>query len=267
MNSRQHSQPLQRNFSLVSPRTADVLKKVLKSVDIYSGHNKYSDLKNVWAPSAHAKKNKVSQMLRCFTMGVILTFASMFIWLEYSRTHTQVRVVEVLQPVYIIDDSQLINYAADFNGAKILSSSAPYHAILSNLSSYNDVQLLISESVDPGSCWAFDGDKGYAEIKLALPIQVTKFTVKHRNTIKYTNAPQNFAVYGDSLMFNECVPLGSYSYQFSIDGDSRKTTQVFECNDPNCRFVVGSVRLEIYSNYGADATCVYNFGVHGEARD
>lgn len=228
------SQPLQRNFSLVSPATADVLKKVLKGIDIYQGHNKYSDLRNIWAPSAHYKKDKLTQRLRYVGVGALVFLLSVVMWAWCSSSNVHVKVVEVLQPVYVNDNAQLINYAADFNGAKVVSSTAPYHAILSNLSNYNDVGHLLTDSTDPGSCWAFDGAQGFVEIQLAHPVQVTKFSMKHRNvrptqSLKYSNAPHHFTVYGDSLFLDQCVHLGSYSFIFDIEGDARKTTQVFDC--------------------------------------
>jgi hypothetical protein len=234
---RLHSQPLQRSFSFISPRTADILKGVLAKVDELKSHNQYPDLTNAWAPSANPRKSKWPKAFqKSAALGVLLLLAWMLVGREAPQVQTKVRVVEVLQSVYAPEDTQLINYAADFNGATILSSSPPIHGVFSRLSSNNDVSLLLSESTEPGNCWGFYGSSGYAEVRLARSIQVTKFSMKHVNVrarqhLTYSNAPQHFEVYGDSSFLSQCLLLGSYKFHFSVEGDSRRPTQVFSCQD------------------------------------
>jgi len=129
---------------------------------------------------------------------------------------------------------------------------------------FPDPSNVIKDSLQPGDCWAFLGQKGNVTIKLAKPIQITHVTIDHTHPLvahQKNSAPKHFKVWGWGLDLEEHSFLnktlicdGSYNF-----GDAQ--IQTFPALKSNQIFRY--VTLEIHSNYGnPHYTCVYRFRVH-----
>ncbi|CAG9320956.1 SUN3_1 [Blepharisma stoltei] len=240
-------------------------------------HNSYSDLKNIWAPTA-IKKDKMD-FLSCFFISTFIFFlgslsSMIFVHWFIADTPSLIPPVrEVLQPIIIkeIQEDSLdtyINYASISNKAEIISefSTAEYHGALSWFSN-NRRESALSDDNSLGNCWAFAGNQGQLAIQLGYEIYPEQFFMRHVNIVDYVTAPKQFKVWSTetSTESNKCSLLGIYSFDLRIKGEKRKAWELFKCKN-SCDIAISGILLEIDSNYGGNNTCVYQFGLHGRPK-
>ena len=88
---------------------------------------------------------------------------------------------------YDSDKTASRDWALASQGGRIVSSSDPYKGnsgLVSMLGlplyyKYKPNSEVISPDVNPGSCFAFAGSKGYVVIQLAKPVKITGVTIEH----------------------------------------------------------------------------------------
>ena len=167
----------------------------------------------------------------------------------------------------IIEDkkyfSELINYAADFNGAVIVKAEplpASFTEILFN-SKENSPEKVLSSNNFKGNCWGFQGNNGEITIKTAKSIYPQHFTIIHTNSVNFDSAPRKICVYRvfqakEALLscFDFFIPKGLSKADF---------IKTFEC-ETNCFEKTSEFKFKILSNHGSDFTCVYQILIHGE---
>ncbi|CAG9322227.1 SUN3_2 [Blepharisma stoltei] len=237
----------------------------------------YRDLKNKWAPTA-VKSDKMDFTtcfcisLFIFLLGSLFSMVFVHFWIT-DHTSQILPIKEVLQPVVIKETQEesldaYINYASITNKATVIKehSSPEFHASLAWLSN-NQRESALSDDNSFGKCWAFEGEKGQLAIQLGYEIYPEQFFIKHINIVDYATAPKNFSVWSmeTAVEDNECSLLGSYSFDMTIKGEKRRSWEIFKCAN-NCDTAITAVLLEIESNYGANDTCVYQFGLHGRPK-
>ena len=158
--------------------------------------------------------------------------------------------------------SELINYAADFNGAEILSAEPVSKTLLEAVlnPTENIPQKVLSPDNYKGNCWGFEGSRGSIGVKLKKPIYPLHFSIKHANIVPFDSAPKHFCVYRVS---EDKELLGCYDFFISKGSPNPEFTQIFECLQ-NCNKPSQSVLFQFYTNHGASHTCIYQLLVHGD---
>lgn len=189
------------------------------------------------------------------------------IWLlqDYSE---RTRPVDIKVNELIIKESQstrdYINYAADYNKAKvILSETTPSlnKSFQSLFKTVNTPESALSDENHPGNCWAFYGDRGHITIQLAESIYPMHFSLVHATLAEYHTAPSHFCIFSINKGQNL---LGCYD--FDLGAKMNVFKQTFKCIS-NCEIPSKKYRLVIDSNYGSERTCLYQLQIHGEPLD
>ncbi|XP_077595117.1 uncharacterized protein LOC144211613 isoform X2 [Stigmatopora nigra] len=201
------------------------------------------------------------------------------------------------------DQTGLADYALESGGGTILSTrcSETYKTKAALISLFGiplwyfsqSPRVVIQPNVQPGNCWAFQGNKGFLVIRLSMNIIPTAFSLEHipkalapSGTLR--SAPRDFQVYV-RIRKTKCVPsfksvctcfeicqllqglddstqergtlLGSYIYD--EDGEALQTFYVTE-NERAFQII----EVQVLSNWGhSEYTCMYRFRVHGSPSD
>lgn len=110
----------------------------------YIEHNRYQDIKNLWALTARFKHSSLKKFLMislyAFSIGFVLTICALNLWLRQENTKP-LKYREVLNPMVQIssipDLTKLINYASIDSGAEVLieETTPLYHRINVNFNS------------------------------------------------------------------------------------------------------------------------------------
>ncbi|XP_053673395.1 klaroid protein [Anopheles nili] len=188
------------------------------------------------------------------------------------------RIVRDALIVYDADKTGMVDYALESAGGQVLSTrcTESYQASSAELRifgiipiwySSNTPRTVISPTMEPGQCWAFQGFPGYLVIQLNTEVIVTGFTLEHISKLLVSNgsissAPRHFTVWG-LLALNdpEPVQLGSYEYLDKMG----TSVQYFPVQNQGWNQPLQIVELRIESNHGnIHYTCLYRFRVHGE---
>jgi hypothetical protein len=222
------------------------------------------DLKNKWADSAFEKRYSVLEILCFFTVVFLLGFlASTSLMFSMKDSKVSEVEVEIVDPSYLTlveSTSEMIDYAAEKNGATILVnlSSPEFHGSFS-VASYNNLQALISDHNGPEQCWPSVGSNGFATIQLAARVFPVGFSVVLPSTF-YKTIPKRLSVF--SVDSRRSLLLATIFVDVS-ENDQKMMRKVYvECMF-NCQEPTQVVRLEVNENYGDVYTCVYQFQVHG----
>ena len=176
-----------------------------------------------------------------------------------------VSVTYVRTPIIIEERktySDLVNYAADYNGALIVKThetQSEWSKIL-KFQKDNPPDYVLNQDNSKGKCWGFDGNKGFVQIKTQKKIYPQHFTFKHSNLINFDSAPKEICIY--SAQENEIL-LGCYEFFLSKARPDPEFVQTFECLD-HCEKPADEFKFEINSNHGSEITCIYQILVHGE---
>ncbi|XP_050073060.1 klaroid protein [Anopheles maculipalpis] len=188
------------------------------------------------------------------------------------------RIVRDALIVYDADKTGMVDYALESAGGQVLStrctesyqaSSAEFRifGIIPIWYPSNTPRTVISPTMEPGQCWAFQGFPGYLVIQLNTEIIVTGFTLEHISKLLVSNgsissAPKHFTVWGlVALNDPEPVLLGSYEYLDKMGS----SVQYFPVQNKDWQQPLQIVELRIESNHGnIHYTCLYRFRVHGD---
>lgn len=192
-----------------------------------------------------------------------------------SLSETQIKkIVKNVLAIYDADKTGLVDYAMETMGGQILTTRCTenYHygkAVVSVLGiplwyPVNSPRTVITPSINPGECWAFQNFPGFVVIQLSNMVEIEAFSLEHISKLlvpdgKIDSAPKEFEVYGLTLENDkEPVKLGTYFYDY--DGEP---LQFFEVQ--NRGHVFDIIELRIISNHGnPNYTCLYRFRVHGK---
>jgi Sad1 / UNC-like C-terminal len=220
----------------------------------------YSDLPNKWAKDR-------SDFDYCWVFKYIILLIGLFsivisvylnAWLSIENPQVKYRVKNI-NIEENISYSDFINYAADYNGAKVIAYE-PFTKKVFNFgvkSSENVAEKAISSDNSKGNCWGFDGAKGSILIKLQQPIFPKHFTFKHANLANFDSAPKRICVNRGSDL------LGCYEFYIAKGTPSPEFSQTFPCMQ-NCNKQTSEFSFVINSNHGGDFTCVYQILIHGD---
>nr|CAI5820565.1 unnamed protein product [Callosobruchus analis] len=184
------------------------------------------------------------------------------------------QIVKEALDIYDADKTGLVDYAMETMGGQILTTRCTenYHygkAVVSVLGvplwyPTNTPRTVITPSMHPGDCWAFQNFPGFVVIKLSNRVKIEAFSMEHISKLlvpegKIDSAPKHFEVYGLSGEDDrDPVKLGEYEYRY--DGES---IQYFAVENEGHVFEV--IELRITSNHGnPNYTCLYRFRVHGK---
>ncbi|KAL7046371.1 hypothetical protein ACKWTF_002555 [Chironomus riparius] len=189
-----------------------------------------------------------------------------------------IKIVKDILAVYDADKTGLVDYGLESAGGEIISTRCTenYRTKSAEISIFgipiwyprNTPRTVISPTIAPGECWAFQGFPGFLVIKLSNLIKVTGFTVEHIPQSNAPNnvidsAPNNFSVWGLTSEFDKNpILFGNYYYSASKDAPS---LQYFPVQNKDIVIAHQFVELVIESNHGnSKYTCLYRFRVHGE---
>ncbi|XP_018568161.1 sun domain-containing protein 1 [Anoplophora glabripennis] len=183
-------------------------------------------------------------------------------------------IVKSTLAIYDADRTGLVDYAMETMGGQILTTRCTenYHygkAVVSVLGiplwyPVNSPRTIITPSISPGECWAFQNFPGFVVIRLSNRVQVEAFSLEHISKLlvpdgKIDSAPKDFEVYGfTSENDKEPVLLGTYVYNYD-----KEPLQFFPVQSEGHVFEI--VEIRIISNHGnPNYTCLYRFRVHGK---
>ncbi|XP_052872014.1 klaroid protein [Anopheles cruzii] len=186
------------------------------------------------------------------------------------------RIVRDALVIYDADKTGRVDYALETAGGQVLSTRCTenYKSHSAEFRIFgipiwypsNTPRTVISPTMEPGQCWAFQGFPGYLVIQLNTRIVVTGFTLEHISKLLVANgsissAPKAFTVWGlQNLNDPDPVLLGSYEYRDVPDS----SLQYFPVQNKQWQEPLQIVELRIESNHGnVHYTCLYRFRVHG----
>ncbi|KAG5678012.1 hypothetical protein PVAND_007721 [Polypedilum vanderplanki] len=190
------------------------------------------------------------------------------------------RIVKGVLAIYDADKTGLVDYALESAGGEVISTRCTenYQAKSAEISIFgipiwypsNTPRTVISPSIAPGECWAFQGFPGFLVIKLHNLINVTGFSMEHIPKTNAPNgnidsAPNNFTVWGLTEEFDKNpVLLGTYYYS---NEENSPSLQYFPVQNKQIDRPYQIVELRIESNHGnLKYTCLYRFRVHGNIK-
>ncbi|XP_077481934.1 uncharacterized protein LOC144092737 isoform X8 [Stigmatopora argus] len=193
-----------------------------------------------------------------------------------TRKEADVMIKNALR-LFSHDQTGLADYALESGGGTILSTrcSETYKTKAGLISLFGvplwyfsqSPRVVIQPNVQPGNCWAFQGNTGFLVIHLSMKIFPTAFSLEHipkalapSGTLR--SAPRDFLVYGlDDRTQERGTLLGSYVYD--EDGEALQTFYVTE-NERAFQII----EVQVLSNWGhSEYTCMYRFRVHGSPSD
>ncbi|PKI52202.1 SUN domain-containing protein 2-like [Punica granatum] len=170
-----------------------------------------------------------------------------------------------------------VDYALASGGATILRHSEPEFPVNEHkhLVHPDAIKMLQPSFGEPGHCFSFKGDSGYAEIRLRteiFPESVTLEHVSHRVAYNLSSAPKDCNVTGwlerngsaSVNAQNETIEVHNLvSFRYDLKKKNLQTFEVKKKLNYSEELVVSVVRFEFASNYGGNHTCIYRFRVHG----
>ncbi|CAG9773898.1 unnamed protein product [Ceutorhynchus assimilis] len=176
--------------------------------------------------------------------------------------------------IYDADRTGLVDYAMENMGGQIVTTRCTelYHhgtAVVSVLGiplwhRSNSPRTVITPTMAPGDCWAFQNFPGFVVVKLSGTVKIDAFSMEHISRLlvpeeKMDSAPKEFEVYGlQEENDKNPVLLGKYLYDYH--GDSLQFFTVEKDNQ-----VFDLIEIRIVSNHGnPNYTCLYRFRVHGK---
>ncbi|CRL05344.1 CLUMA_CG018268, isoform A [Clunio marinus] len=197
-----------------------------------------------------------------------------------SGTLTEADVLKIVKDVlavYDADKTGLADFALESAGGQVLSTRCTenYQIKSAEISIFgiplwypsNTPRTVISPSVQPGECWAFQGFPGFLVVKLNNMINISGFTMEHISQSLAPNgiidsAPNNFSVWGlTTEMDKDPVNFGNYHY--SAD-ENAASLQYFPVQNREINQPYQIIELRVESNHGNPSyTCLYRFRVHG----
>ncbi|XP_035790918.1 uncharacterized protein LOC118466106 [Anopheles albimanus] len=190
------------------------------------------------------------------------------------------RIVREALVIYDADKTGLVDYALETAGGQVLSTRCTenYKSHSAEFRIFgipiwypsNTPRTVISPTMEPGQCWAFQGFPGYLVIQLNTRVIVTGFTLEHISKLlvahgSISSAPRAFTVWGlRELDDPEPVLLGSYEYR----DQPGSSLQYFPVQNKQWQEPLQIVEVRIESNHGnIHYTCLYRFRVHGDKVD
>ncbi|XP_050092250.1 klaroid protein [Anopheles aquasalis] len=190
------------------------------------------------------------------------------------------RIVREALVIYDADKTGLVDYALETAGGQVLSTRCTenYKSHSAEFRIFgipiwypsNTPRTVISPTMEPGQCWAFQGFPGYLVIQLNTRVIVTGFTLEHISKLlvaqgSISSAPRAFTVWGLRVLEDpEPVLLGSYEYR----DQAGSSLQYFPVQNKQWQEPLQIVELRIESNHGnIHYTCLYRFRVHGDKVD
>ncbi|XP_049546684.1 klaroid protein [Anopheles darlingi] len=190
------------------------------------------------------------------------------------------RIVREALVIYDADKTGLVDYALETAGGQVLSTRCTenYKSHSAEFRIFgipiwypsNTPRTVISPTMEPGQCWAFQGFPGYLVIQLNTRVIVTGFSLEHISKLlvaqgSISSAPRAFTVWGlRELDDPEPVLLGSYEYRDQVGS----SLQYFPVQNKQWQEPLQIVELRIESNHGnIHYTCLYRFRVHGDKVD
>ncbi|XP_055875559.1 SUN domain-containing protein 2-like isoform X1 [Biomphalaria glabrata] len=206
-------------------------------------------------------------------------------FLPSSWLKTTQEIVEEALYKYSADRLGITDYALESSGATVLCSSETYYSKFGMISVFNlptwyhasTPSSVIQPDVQPGNCWAMNGNFGFVTIQLVMPVVVTAVTLEHipkeiSVAGRLDSAPRDFMIIGKERgLDSPDVILGSFTYKIG-----ENPIQLFHIKDPNClmketpekcgpnKLIISIITLKILNNYGnQEYTCIYRFRVHG----
>lgn len=175
---------------------------------------------------------------------------------------------------YSADRIAKFDFALESAGGSVLikHSSPTYAPSQSSVSLFglplfyfkNAPNAIIQPQVYPGDCWAFEGSKGHAVIKLVTKAFINGVTLEHipkelSLNQSRTSSPKDFSVWGlhGEEDEEEGKLLGTFTY--SLDNEPIQEFPISDAQDSYTH-----IRFQFLSNHGnPDYTCVYRVRVHG----
>jgi hypothetical protein len=202
------------------------------------------------------------------TMLLCLGLISLFLLLLLNAWQSQDRPLPTYHSRSVTIEerktySDLINYAADFNGATVIDYSPKDTKSLFEsffASTDNSPTQILSSDNAKGKCWGFAGNSGMVSIRILKPIYPLHFVVKHINLSQFESAPREFCVYRRE---QKEVLLGCYEFFLAKAKPNPEFTQVFNCIY-NCNTPATSFTFKVLGNHGGDFTCVYQVMITGD---
>ncbi|GFN98307.1 sun domain-containing protein 2 [Plakobranchus ocellatus] len=186
-----------------------------------------------------------------------------------------------------LENLATVSGASNLSGGTILCSSNTYFAKSGAFYSLfgiplwyhsSNPRMVIQPEIQPGTCWAMDGNQGYVTIQLAMPVVITAVSLEHipREVSplgRLDSAPREFVIMAQEISVSSSeMLLGKFIYDIN-----QEPIQVFEIKDPFCTSETldpdkcgpnsrpyNIVTLKVLSNHGnPDYTCIYRLRVHG----
>ncbi|KAH9490050.1 Sad1 and UNC84 domain-containing protein [Bulinus truncatus] len=201
-------------------------------------------------------------------------------WLKTTE-----EIVEEALYKYSADRLGLTDYALESSGATVLCSSETYYSKSGFISVFNlptwyhasSASSVIQPDVQPGNCWAMNGNHGFVTIQLVMPVVITAVTLEHipkeiSVAGRLDSAPRDFLIVGKERgLDSPDIIFGTFTYKLG-----ENPIQLFHLKDPYClikevpekcgpnKLIISIVTLKILNNYGnQEYTCIYRFRVHG----
>lgn len=205
-----------------------------------------------------------------------------FTWGQYNiEVYVGHRPRPMLTPVH--------DYASLSAGGRTIDAltSATYSptgakSLISWLGRRNSPELALTDGLEAGECWAFDGDAGQLGIQLTHPIHVSHLTVGHENKSPTSSAPKNLILWGLTPADSKfCITSGGvgdvgmptpdfgsgYCGIHLLSGiyepsDSMLYQNFSTINHGHC---FDRVIVQVVGNWGnnVDFTCVYRIQIYG----
>jgi hypothetical protein len=191
----------------------------------------------------------------------------------------------------------LLEYASQSAGGRTIDAltSATYsppssgrYVFVSRKGAPREVQtptLALTDGMEPGQCWAFNGDAGQLGIQLADPIHVSHLTLGYPSISRATSAPKTLILWGLKPADSEvCATLGDigtpspdfgskycgirllsgiYKPEFSMP----TYYQNFTATGVSYDHYFDRMIFQVLGNWGhKDFTCIYRIWIYGRAQ-
>lgn len=182
------------------------------------------------------------------------------------------QLIRVALDTYSADRVAKFDFALENSGGEVVDCSGTYPPALETYnvmgvpiwSMSSSPQTIIQPGVYPGDCWAMNGAKGYALIRLKEAAIVTGVTVEHipkelTPSGSLSSAPREFRILGknEKEPVQEGDQLGDFTY--SIED---RPIQEFSVKDEGKAYT--HILFDFISNHGNnDYTCIYRVRIHG----
>lgn len=281
----------------------EYLDERLKNLEL----NRVRDVQQHIDKSSEKLMNEISEKIR---NQITLAVAAKTKDLESSKSSSTavgalneddvLRIVKEVLRIYDADKTGLVDYALESAGGQVISTrcTETYRTKSAEISIFgiplwypsNTPRTVISPSVNPGECWAFQGFPGFLVVQLNNLVEITGFTIEHIPKSLapegiIDSAPRNFSVWVslltgihcDNQVFNFCLifhqlqgllhemdkePELLGNYEFSAE-EHAASLQYFPVNKEVSQ-PYQIIELRIESNHGNPKyTCLYRFRVHG----